>query len=111
MRFDARGNMLKTVCNTGGRPLGLRFHPDGSLRVCDARLGLLKVTLDGKARALTDSAEGLRVGITDDLDVSQDGRYVYFSDASSKWHYREDPLDMIEHGGHGRLLCHDLRQG
>jgi sugar lactone lactonase YvrE len=111
VRFDARGNMLKTLCNTGGRPLGLRFHPDGSLLVCDARRGLLRVLPEGQVRLVADRAEGLRFGFADDLDVSADGRYAYFSDASSKWHYNEDHLDLLEHGGHGRLLRCDLETG
>lgn len=111
-RFDRHGHLLKTVCNTGGRPLGLRFHPDGSLLVADARRGLLRVNLaDGRVTLLADRAEGLPFGFTDDLDVSADGRRVYFSDASSRWHVGEDHLDLIEHGGHGRLLCHDLGSG
>jgi sugar lactone lactonase YvrE len=111
VRFDARGHLLRTVCNTGGRPLGLRFHPDGSLLVCDARRGLLRVTLAGTAEVIAESAEGQRFGFTDDLDISADGRYVYFTDASSRWHYEEDHLDLIEHGGHGRLLRCDLVTG
>lgn len=38
-------------------------------------------------------------------------RYAYFSDASRKWHFKEDHLDLIEHGGHGRLLRCDLGRG
>jgi sugar lactone lactonase YvrE len=111
VRFDGRGNLLKTVCNTGGRPLGLRFHPDGSLLVCDTRKGLLRVTLDGQVKTIAVEAEGLRFGFADDLDVDREGRYAYFSDASSKWHYNEDMLDLIEHGGHGRLLRCELATG
>jgi sugar lactone lactonase YvrE len=111
VRFDARGNMLKTVCNTGGRPLGLRFHPDGTLLVCDTQLGLLRVTLEGRVTVLVDGIEGQRFGFPDDLDVTRDGRHVYFTDASSKWGYERDHLDHIEHGGHGRLLHHDLQTG
>lgn len=111
-RFDRRGHLLKVVCNTGGRPLGLRFHPDGSLLVADARRGLLRVNAaDGRVALLADRAEGLAFGFADDLDVSADGRFVYFSDASSRWHVGEDHLDIIEHGGHGRLLRHDLASG
>jgi sugar lactone lactonase YvrE len=111
VRFDARGNMLKTLCNTGGRPLGLRCHPDGHLLVCDAARGLLQVSLDGRVQLIADSAEGLRFGFTDDLDLSADGRRAYFTDASSKWHYNEDHLDLLEHGGHGRLISCDLASG
>ncbi|MGH8494277.1 MAG: SMP-30/gluconolactonase/LRE family protein [Moraxellaceae bacterium] len=111
VRFDMHGNMLKTVCNTGGRPLGLRFHPDGDLLVCDTQLGLLKVTLAGRVTVLVDRIDGKRFGFPDDLDVTRDGRHVYFTDASSKWGYERDHIDHIEHGGHGRLLHHDLKSG
>lgn len=111
VRFDMHGNILNTVANTGGRPLGLRFHPEGDLLVCDTERGLLRVTLDGKVTVLASSAEGLRFGFADDLDVSRDGRHVYFTDASSKWHYGKDIFDHIEHAGHGRLLHHDLKTG
>ncbi|HET8729634.1 MAG TPA: SMP-30/gluconolactonase/LRE family protein, partial [Moraxellaceae bacterium] len=112
VRFDARGNLIRTVSQTGGRPLGLRFHPDGSLLVCDAVRGLLRVNLPGgRTECLADEAEGVRIGFADDLDIDKAGRYVYFTDASSKWHYNEDLFDLIEHGGHGRLLRHDLKTG
>lgn len=110
-RFDTRGHCLKVVANTGGRPLGLRFHPDGRLLVCDARRGLLRITLSGAVDVLCERAEGVRLGFADDLDVSADGRFVYFTDASSRWHFGEDHLDLIEHGGHGRFLRHDLHSG
>lgn len=111
VRFDAQGKLLNTVCNTGGRPLGLRFHPGGDLLVCDTQLGLLRVTLTGKVTVLTNEAEGLRFRFTDDLDVTRDGRHIYFTDASSKWGYGLDTFDQIEHGGHGRVLHYDLQTG
>lgn len=111
VRFDRHGHMLKTVCHTGGRPLGLRFHPEGDLLVCDARRGLLRITPAGRVTLLAAQAEGQRLGFADDLDVSRDGRHVYFTDASSKWGYGADHFDQIEHGGHGRLLRHDLVTG
>ena len=111
MRFDAQGKLLGTVCHTGGRPLGMRFHPDGDLLVCDTQLGLLRVTLSGHVTVLVDGIDGQRFGFPDDLDVTPDGHHVYFTDASSKWGYESDHLDHIEHGGHGRLLHHDLKTG
>lgn len=111
VRQDASGTSQTIVTNTGGRPLGLRFHPGGDLLVSDAKRGLLRVKQGGDVQVLADRAEGLRFGFTDDLDVTRDGRHVYFTDASSKWGYGHDILDQIEHGGHGRFLCHDLETG
>jgi sugar lactone lactonase YvrE len=110
-RFDTRGHFLKVVADTGGRPLGLRFHRDGDLIACDARRGLLRVALTGQVSVLCDRAEGLRLGFADDLDLSADGRFAYFTDASSKWGFGEDHLDLIEHGGHGRFLRYDFTSG
>ncbi len=109
--FDPQGKYFKTICNTGGRPLGMRFHLSGDLLVCDTQLGLLRVTLAGQVTQLTHSAEGVRIGFADDLDVTQDGRHVYFTDASSKWGYENDIFDHIEHGGHGRLIHYDFETG
>ena len=40
----------RRVANTGGRPLGLEWLPDGRLLVCDARKGLLAVTSTGQSK-------------------------------------------------------------
>jgi sugar lactone lactonase YvrE len=44
-------------------------------------------------------------------DVEYFDSILYFSDASSKYGYKEDKLDLFEHGRHGRLLSFDLRTG
>lgn len=111
VQFNADGAQIRELTRTGGRPLGLRFHPDGDLLVCDAELGLLKVSMDGRIRLLADEAEGVRFGLADDLDVDSEGRYVFFSDASSRWPLAQNHLDLVEHGGHGRLLCYELSTG
>lgn len=110
VQFSHDGVQMRELTRTGGRPLGLRFHPDGDLLVCDAELGLLKVRMDGHITLLTTECEGERFRLADDLDVDQEGRYIYFSDASSRWPLAQNQLDLIEHGGHGRLLCHDLKR-
>jgi sugar lactone lactonase YvrE len=110
-RFDPRGRLLEQVVNTQGRPLGLRFHPDGRLLVCDAKRGLLRVEREAYVTVLAREAEGQSFGFTDDLDVDPTGRFVYFTDASSRWRYGEHNVDVLEHRGHGRLLEHDLVTG
>ena len=42
----------------------------------------------------------------DDLDIASDGK-VYFSDASSKYGYGSDRLELFEHTPNGRLLVYD----
>src|SRR5680860_1800501 len=53
------GHKRDRIGNTGGRPLGLEFLPDGRILVCDARSGLLALDPeDGKVEVLTDLVHG-----------------------------------------------------
>ena len=107
VRFDPDGNNPDLIANTEGRPLGLDFAPSGNLIVADGYKGLLSISAAGAITTLSDSANGLAYGFTDDVDVDSSG-IAYFSDASSKFgpamHARDD---IMEHGGHGRLLRYD----
>lgn len=109
VRLDTEGRNPVVWARTDGRPLGLAFGADGTLHVADGIRGLLAVDTTGQVTVLATEAEGRPFGFADDLDVAPDGR-VYFSDASSKFTVaaRADAdastLDVIEHGGYGRLL-------
>lgn len=112
VRFDPGGGNPDLIADTGGRPLGLDFAPDGTLVVADGYRGLLRVNpASGAVTVLTDQADGVPFRFTDDVDVADDGT-VYFTDASSKFgpamHARDD---IIEHGGHGRFLRFDPATG
>lgn len=112
VRFQPDGSAPEDFADTGGRPLGLRFHPDGSLLIADALRGLLRVGAEGgPVKVLATEAEGVPFGFPDDLDVDRAGRFVYFTDASSKYGWPHELLDLLEHGGHGRVLRHDLQTG
>ncbi|KAG0694579.1 Adipocyte plasma membrane-associated protein [Chionoecetes opilio] len=77
------GPWQEEVC---GRPLGLRFGPDGRLLVADAYLGLFSVDVDtGEKEALfdiTEEIDGAVARLADDLDVDKHGN-IYWSDAST----------------------------
>ncbi len=101
----------RTLANTGGRPLGLDFTPDGTLIVADARKGLLSVSEKGEIEVLSTVSDSLPFRFVDDVDVAPDGS-VYFSDASSKFDITHHALDdVMEHGGHGRLLRYEPQTG
>lgn len=114
MRF-LPGEPAEVFTLTGGRPLGIEFDQDGSLLVADAYRGLLRVSPQGVVEILTTQAGGVPIRYADDVDVAADGR-IYFSDASTKFGAEQyggtleaSLLDIMEHGGHGRLLRFDPR--
>jgi sugar lactone lactonase YvrE len=113
VRLQADGSGAENWVETGGRPLGIDFDKAGNLIVADAYKGLLSVAPDGTIRALATEAGGRPILYADDVDVAADGK-IYFSDASTKFGaeqwggtYQASLLDIIEHGGHGRLLVYD----
>lgn len=116
LRFTAEGTDPVEWADTQGRPLGMVFDSAGTLFVADGRRGLLAVDTAGAVRLLADSADGTRIEFADDLAVARNGR-VYLSDASTKFGVRAQSdqdasvLDVIEHGGHGRLLEWDPATG
>jgi sugar lactone lactonase YvrE len=110
-RFRPDGSRPEVLADTGGRPLGLDFAPDGRLIVADGYRGLLSIDEEGAITVLARDAAGVPFGFTDDVDVARDGR-IYFSDASSKFGPAMKARDdIMEHGGHGRLLRHDPASG
>lgn len=113
IRFNPATQRSERWVNTNGRPLGLAFDAAGNLLVADAFRGLLSIAPDGELRVLTDTVDGEPIPYADDVDVAPDGK-IYFSDASSKFGaeafggtYEASLLDIMEHGGHGRLLVYD----
>jgi len=113
VRLEADGSKPENWVNTGGRPLGIDFDSQGNLIVADAFRGLLSIAPDGTISELTTSADGIPIRFADDVDIAADGK-IYFSDASTKFGpkvigdtYKASHLDIMEHGGHGRLLVYD----
>jgi len=110
--FQADGSNLQVFADTGGRPLGIEFA--GSfLYVANSFIGLQRVRADGRVVTLADEFEGQPIAYADDVAVAKDGT-VYFTDASSKFNasqwqgtYSASLLDLLEHGGHGRVLKYD----
>ncbi|WP_030660332.1 SMP-30/gluconolactonase/LRE family protein [Streptomyces cellulosae] len=95
---------VEVLAETGGRPLGLELHPDGSLLVCDAERGLLSVDLAGAAvRVLADSVAGERLRFCSNVVALSDGS-VYFTVSSRRYPLDQWIGDIVEHTGTGRLL-------
>ena len=97
---------VTSLANTGGRPVGIAFAPDGKLIVADAVKGLLSIDPVGEVTLLADGAGSEPLGFADDVTVAQDGT-IYFSDASTKFGPQEYLYDMLEARPHGRLVRYD----
>ncbi len=117
VRLQADGSTPENWIDTGGRPLGIDFDNNGNLIVADAFRGLLSISQTGSITELATVADGIPIRYADDVDVVADGK-IYFSDASTKFGakqwggtYEASLLDLIEHGGHGRLLVFDTMHG
>lgn len=117
VRMQADGSNPKNWVDTGGRPLGIDFDNNGNLIVADAFRGLLSITPDGIITELATAAGGTPIRYANDVDVAADGK-IYFSDASTKFGakkcggtYEASLFDLMEHGGHGRLLVFDPADG
>ncbi|MGK5522141.1 SMP-30/gluconolactonase/LRE family protein [Micromonospora sp. URMC 107] len=103
------GTWPRPLADTGGRPLGVEVDPrDGSLVVCDAYRGLLRVTGDGVVREL--GGLGARAHLADNATVARDGT-VYFTDSSDRFPLSHWKRDLLEHRPNGRVLAYDPRSG
>ncbi|MEE8479731.1 MAG: SMP-30/gluconolactonase/LRE family protein [Desulfobacterales bacterium] len=117
VRLNADGSNPENWVDTKGRPLGIDFDSKGNLIVADSFRGLLSIAPDGTITELATTAGGVPIRFADDVDVAADGK-IYFSDASTKFGAKESGdtyeaslLDLMEHGGHGRLLVYDPATG
>jgi sugar lactone lactonase YvrE len=113
VRLQPDGTKPENWVNTNGRPLGIDFDNAGNLIVADAFRGLLSISREGKITELAKVADGIPIRYADDVDCAADEK-IYFSDASTKFGAKESGgtmegslLDIMEHGGHGRLLEYD----
>jgi sugar lactone lactonase YvrE len=107
VRLDPASGLAEVLADTGGRPLGIEWLPDGDLLVCDAEAGLLRVPREGGAVAvLVSHVGGERLVLTNNAAVEDDGT-IWFTEST-----RCNPLDdfvgdVLEHNGSGRLLRRD----
>lgn len=103
-RISHDGTRTTRVADTGGRPLGLEWLPDGRLLVCDAHAGLLAVDPGtGASETLADSVHGQPFVFCNNAAVSEDGG-IWFSDSSTRFGIEQWKDDFVQHTRTGRLL-------
>lgn len=117
LRFRQNGTGVEVFADVGGRPLGMEFDADGNLIVANAYAGLQRIQPDGNVAMLVDEFEGVHIDYANDVAIANDGT-VFFSDASSKLGasqsggtYEASLMDILEHGGHGRVFRFDPASG
>jgi sugar lactone lactonase YvrE len=106
LQLTANGGNYTEMVNTGGRPLGITFGPNGGFVIADAKKGLLH--LGRNLTTLATEADGVPFGFTDDADNTRLDKNIYFTDASHKFGYGRHMRDLLEHGANGRLLEYNV---
>lgn len=116
LRFDPETGRIRQLAETGGRPLGLEWLPDGRLLICDADRGLLAAEVsdagppatlaDGRLTVLVRTVAHTPVRICNNAAVARDGT-IWFTDSSARFDLEHWKADIIEHSGTGRLLRRD----
>jgi sugar lactone lactonase YvrE len=106
VRLDpqSRAEKVETLVQTGGRPIGIELDRDGSLIVCDAERGLLRVDPERKAIEVLVSSREHGLGICNNASIAGDGT-IYFSDSSLRFRLADWRADLFEHSGTGRLFA------
>ncbi|RLK55120.1 SMP-30/gluconolactonase/LRE family protein [Actinokineospora cianjurensis] len=94
---------VDVIADTGGRPLGIEWFPDGRLLVCDADRGLLLVSA-GDVEVLVPAGPNLRV--CNNAAVAADGT-IYFTNSTDRFDLEFWKADLLEHAGTGQLLRRD----
>ncbi|MDH4279420.1 MAG: SMP-30/gluconolactonase/LRE family protein [Acidimicrobiia bacterium] len=104
LRFDSQGGPPERIATAGGRPLGVEILGDGELLVCNADLGLQRVTVSGEVSVLVDRFEDQRLTLTNNASVAADGT-IYFTESTTRWSLHDYTNDLLEGQTTGRLLA------
>ena len=113
IQIDPVAKTFREFADTQGSALGMEMDAQGQLIIADAFRGLLSVDKKGVVTVLSDAVAGTPILYADDLDITDDGT-IYFSDASTKFGANSTGatlsaslLEIMEHGGTGRLLAYN----
>jgi len=102
-----RDGSAQTVASTGGRPLGIEVDGDGTLVVCDAERGLLRVDPESgtvtELIAAGEVVDAVPLRVCNNSAIGRDGT-IWFSDSSARFPLEHWKGDLLEHSGTGRLL-------
>ncbi|WP_227982261.1 SMP-30/gluconolactonase/LRE family protein [Nocardia spumae] len=104
LAVDPDSGAVEEIGHTGGRPLGLHAGADGSVLICDAERGLLRLDRPhGTIETVLDRVDGQRLTFTSNVVAAPDGT-VYFSESTRRYPLEDYMGDILEHSGTGRLF-------
>lgn len=97
-------NSSDEIADVGGRPLGIEWLDDGVMVVCNADLGLQRVTVTGEVASLARGFEDVDFTFTNNATVTSDGT-IYFTDTSTRWTIHNYIADLLEGQPTGRVFA------
>lgn len=110
---QVQNRRVREFSNPGGRPLGIETDRDGTLVIANAFDGLQRIDRQGGVSALLREVDGEPLLDANSLAIGPAGR-IYFSVSSTKFRaseyrgsYEASLLDILEHGGNGKLYAFD----
>ncbi|KAL3679151.1 hypothetical protein R1sor_022107 [Riccia sorocarpa] len=110
--FEHRGKNYPALEYVCGRPLGLKFDASDSLYIADSYFGLSVVGPEGGvARILCGHSEGKLHQFTNDLDIDNDARVVYFTVSSLRTQRKRCNLVVQEGDETGRIIKYEIGTG
>ena len=112
--FPDNSSNIETIVNTGGRPVGMKFH-DNRLYVADVYSGLLYIDnaiaeSGHRVEVAVNEFDGRKMIFVDDLVIASDGT-VWFTDASTRFDLENNITDFFESRPTGRLFSWDPESG
>ncbi|WP_238158532.1 SMP-30/gluconolactonase/LRE family protein [Kribbella voronezhensis] len=102
LRVSADGQTITPLADTGGRPLGIEWLPDGKVLICDANRGLLTLDKDNRIATLLGEVDGRPMKFCNNADVLPDGT-IFFTDSSTRFGVAEWMADLLEHSSTGSV--------
>ncbi|MCA2207138.1 SMP-30/gluconolactonase/LRE family protein [Nocardia sp. NEAU-G4] len=106
-RIDPTDGTVEKIAQAAGRPLGMHADADGSLLICVAGHGVLRLARAGaELEPVITEVDGERIIFPSNVVRDDDGT-VYFSISSRRWPFEQWMGDILEHSGSGRLVRRD----
>lgn len=110
IKFDAEGQLLATLGNTIGRPMGMQIDTKGKLIIADEYKGLISMDELGNIEFLSSEVANTPIEFANDLAITSEG-IIYFTDASQRNHSDEFEKELWELQPSGRLLSYHPKNG